>query len=484
MAVNAFIILDLILLVVILASLVFFLRKNKERLSKDGILYLYKTTWGIKLIDKIGNRYKKTLEFSAYLSIVVGYLLMIGILYLLGLTVFQYLTRPEIVETIRAPPIAPVIPYFPQLFGLGEFFPPLYTIYFIASILIVATIHEFSHGVFAKRWGVRIKTTGFAFLRFFPVIFGAFVEPDEKQMKKKSKFQEMSVLSAGVFANVITGIVFFILLVLFFHAAFSPAGIAFSTYPYSSVNVSTISSVNDIGLNDPTYEKILGLTNEQGYSKVRADGIGYVITKESLERQKSNGSISFYYDAPAINSDLERVILKINGNEITDIEDLRDDISNRLPGEKITLTVLGDDGESYNRDVILGENPAQNGSAWLGIAFFEDNKGFVKKEFLHFMSSFRSENLGFFGNTYYEPLMGKFSGFIYYLIWWIVLINFLVALFNMLPVSILDGGRFFYLTVLAATGSERAAKNAYGFFGYAILFVFLLLMFRWVFSFL
>ena len=75
MAVNAFIILDLTFLVVILASLVFFLRKNKERLSKEGILYLYKTTWGIKLIERIGKKYKKTLEFSAYLSVIVGYLL-------------------------------------------------------------------------------------------------------------------------------------------------------------------------------------------------------------------------------------------------------------------------------------------------------------------------------------------------------------------------------------------------------------------------
>jgi len=58
-------------------------------------------------------------------------------------------------------------------------------------------------------------------------------------------------------------------------------------------------------------------------------------------------------------------------------------------------------------------------------------------------------------------------------------INLLVALFNMLPLGMLDGGRFFYLAILGITGSEKFAKKAFKFMGYLILFVFLLLMFMW-----
>jgi membrane-associated protease RseP (regulator of RpoE activity) len=485
MPINAFLLLDLFLLAVILISLTVFLRKNRERLSKDGILYLYKTKWGIKLIEKTGNKYKKTLKAASYISILTGYLLMMGILYLLGVSVFQYLSRPEIVETIRAPPIIPLLPYSPQIFGLGDFFPPLYTIYFIAAILIVATVHEFSHGIFAQRWGVRVKSTGFAFLRFFPAIFGAFVEPDEGQMKKKGKFHEMSVLSAGVFSNVVVGIIFFVFLIAFFHLAFSPAGVAFSNYPYASVNLSSISSVNGISIENPGYGDVLPLANDSGLNKIVAGNVSYVIAKESLERQSlSAGSgVALYYDAPAINARLERVILKIDGDNIDSVEDLRSAISSRSPGEIITLTVLDESGEVYDKDVFLGESPFNKSSAWLGIGFSPDNAGFFKKELLHFTASFRPENLNFVGNTYYGPLLGDFSGFFYYLIWWIVLISFLVALFNMLPVSILDGGRFFYLTLLAITKSDRVAKFVYGIFGYTILFAFLLLMLRYVFSF-
>ena len=40
-----------------------------------------------------------------------------------------------------------------------------------------------------------------------------------------------------------------------------------------------------------------------------------------------------------------------------------------------------------------------------------------------------------------------------------MIINLLVALFNMLPLGFLDGGRFFYLTFLGLTGSEKVAKG-------------------------
>ena len=132
-----------------------FLYVNRKNLSKDGPFFLYKTKWGIKLIDYVGNKYKRTLKALSYFSIGIGYILMAGMLYLLIQTVYVYLTSP-ISKMIKAPPIAPLIPYFPKLFGLQSFFPPFYFIYFIVSILIVATVHEFSHGIFAKRFGVII----------------------------------------------------------------------------------------------------------------------------------------------------------------------------------------------------------------------------------------------------------------------------------------------------------------------------------------
>ena len=64
-------------------------------------------------------------------------------------------------------------------------------------------------------------------------------------------------------------------------------------------------------------------------------------------------------------------------------------------------------------------------------------------------------------------------------LWWIALINLLVALFNMLPLGILDGGRFFYLTILAITKSEKISKRFFSAITYIILLLLALVMLIW-----
>ena len=83
-------------------------------------------------------------------------------------------------------------------------------------------------------------------------------------------------------------------------------------------------------------------------------------------------------------------------------------------------------------------------------------------------------------STYYAPTWdGELVYFIYHLLWWVMIINLLVALFNMLPVGMLDGGKFFYLAILGVTRSKKVARFAGKLMAYAILAVFVLLMFFW-----
>ena len=218
---------DFILLGIFVIFLAVFLYRRKKNIQKQGLLLLYRTNWGIKLINKIGNKYKKLLTRLSYVSIGVGYLLMLGILYMIGKIIYIYIAYPQIVRAIKVPPIMPLIPYLPQIFSL-DFLPPFYFTYWIIIIAIIAITHEFAHGIFAALNKVRIKKTGFGFFPFFlPIFLAAFVELDEKQMEKKSKFSQMAVLSAGTFVNVLTAIFFFIVMWLFFSVAFTPTGIVF-----------------------------------------------------------------------------------------------------------------------------------------------------------------------------------------------------------------------------------------------------------------
>ncbi len=468
------IIYDIVFLIAFAVFVSVFLYTRKHNLKREGLLFLYKARWGIKLIDYVGTKSPRMFKFLSYISITVGYFLMAAAFYLVWGILRIYLFNPEAVRQIKVPPITPIVPYIDKIVpNLG--LPPFYFIYFIIVIAIIAITHEFAHGIFAAYNKVKIKSTGFGFFPFFlPIFLAAFVELDEKQMGKRSIFGQLAVLSAGTFANILTAIFFFVILLGYFSVAFTPSGVVYDVYPYSIVEVSGITMINGIVLNNPTYSEILDLANEEGFNKIKFDGTDYLATTNILEDQTNNeGVIRLYYDAPAINNDLESIILKINGDQIMNIPDLESSLSEYSMGDEIILTVLNDDGEQLDREIILGDHPKKD-KAWLGIGFSEPipRSGLLGK--IYTSLSFKDRNI------YYEENVKEFSLFFYDFLWWIILISFGVALLNMLPVGIFDGGRFFYLTILAITGKEKIAKKAFLFSTYFFLFVVLVLMFFWV----
>ena len=473
----SFIVYDVSFLVVFLIFLSIFLYKGRKRVKKEGLLLLYKTTWGIRLINYFGNKYKKTLKALSYVSITLGYILMATMLYLFGKIIWIYAFHQDVVRAIKVPPIMPLIPYLPQAFKL-DFLPPFYFTYWIIILAIIAITHEFAHGIFAIREKVNIKTTGFGFFPFFlPIFLAAFVELDEKQMAKKSKFSQLAVLSAGTFANVLTALLFIGVLFLFFSFAFHPAGVAFDSYASSKIAIAGISSMNGIVLNNASYERVLNLVNETGFSKIEADGKGYLINKKILEQQNGNQEQIVVYDsAPAINIELESVIFKINGVNIISIDMLAEELSKYSPNDSITLNVLGEDGGDYNRDLVLGTHPDYKTRAWLGVGFIDQQRSGVFGKIISWFTSFKKPHV------YYEPKFDGISVFIYNLLWWIILISISVALINMLPMGIFDGGRFFYLTIFALTKSEKTAKKTFSLITQLLLFLVLLMMIFWAFS--
>ena len=87
----------------------------------------------------------------------------------------------------------------------------------------------------------------------------AFVEPDEKEMEDKPKYQQLAVLSAGVFTNLILAVLFFLLLSVFFLYAYVPAGAIFNTYTPGVVEMAGIGMIGGKMVNDNSVEGILKL---------------------------------------------------------------------------------------------------------------------------------------------------------------------------------------------------------------------------------
>ncbi len=452
---------------VLFASL--FLYLNKKNLTKEGLLFLYRAKWGIRLIKKVGEKYQKTLKFLSYISIGLGYVLMAGGIYLVGKIVYLYCFYPNVVRAIKVPPIMPLIPYIDKVIPtLG--LPSFYFTYWIVILAVVAISHEFAHGIFAVYNKIKIKKTGFGFFPFFFPIFPlAFVEFNEKAMEKKSKLSQMTILSAGTFANVLVAIFFFIIMWFFFSAAFAPAGIQFNSYAYEVVGISTILSVNNVSFNNSTYENLAGLLNNESLNQIETEKATYVGVRGILE---DKNSLLLYRDCPAINFGLKGAIIEIQGEKVKDWEQFGKELHKNSPGDTIHLKTKYND-EILEYDLVLDENPENKDLPYLGIGYEKYESSGLMGKLISALGSFKQDNI------YYESRWGA-SEFIFNLLWWLILISISVALVNMLPIGIFDGGKFFYLTVLGITKSKKKAEKSFKFMTRFFLFILLLLMVFWV----
>ena len=366
------------------------------------------------------------------------------------------MAHPEITQYIKAPPIAPLIPYFPKLFGMESFFPPFYFTYFVIALAVVAIFHEFSHGIFMRLFRVRIKSTGLVFLG---PILGAFVEEEKGQFEKKSNLQQMTILGAGVFANLLLALLFYGLYVGFFFASFSASGYIFNSYSRSAIPVGNITSFNEVG----------------NLTEIVVGNKSYFLDK-SLASQLVQDNVSYivaYEDTPAFKTQMKGAIVEANGVAIKNQDDLQKFMIDKEPGDEILfVTESPDKIEEYN--LILGKHPSNNSRGYIGIGSSVNQGGGLIQRTLSGFMKFKEPS------TYYKPTWdGNFVYFIYHLLWWVMIINLLVALFNMLPIGMLDGGRFFYLGILSISRSKRFAKATSKLMAYVILFAFLALMFFW-----
>lgn len=109
------------------------------------------------------------------------------------------------IQPAQAGGVVPIIP--------GVTITGLPLIYMLIGLAVTLITHEFAHGLASSREDIPIKSSG---LLFFYVIFGGFVEPDEETFEQKAgPKSRMRMLAAGSFANLITGLIVFILIANF-----------------------------------------------------------------------------------------------------------------------------------------------------------------------------------------------------------------------------------------------------------------------------
>lgn len=204
---------QLILAIVFVTALTIFLIVERKKIELQRLLFpvfyivMLRTKLGLKLMKYIGTKFRTPLKWAGYAGVVVGFLGMIMIAVTLVISTIDLFMRPEAMAGVGL-----VLPIQAE----GVFYVPF--VYWILSIFVIAFIHEMSHGILAIVHNIKLKSSGFAFIGvLLPIIPAAFVEPDEVQMSKRPKKQQLSVFAAGPFSNIVTGLVFLALLLFVFY---------------------------------------------------------------------------------------------------------------------------------------------------------------------------------------------------------------------------------------------------------------------------
>lgn len=160
-----------------------------ERLGMTlmGPFLMMKTVRGRALIERIA-------QWRPWSAVGQGFVILTGVTMVAMTVLLVWIAT--LVSRVPAEQ-APTPQVLLGLPGINPFIPLSYGIVALAVSIIV---HEFSHGILARRWNVPIRSLG---LLWFIVPIGAFVEPDEEAMAALDRRKRGAIFAAGPGSNMV-----------------------------------------------------------------------------------------------------------------------------------------------------------------------------------------------------------------------------------------------------------------------------------------
>ncbi|MFH0835276.1 MAG: site-2 protease family protein [Candidatus Micrarchaeota archaeon] len=294
----------------------------------------------------------------------------------------------------------------------------------LPALAIIVIVHEIAHGVMCDIEKIKLKSSGAMLLGFLPV--GAFVEPDEKSMKKAALHKRRRVMVAGSTSNFLF---FFVFLGLTLGATAllqtTIEGVAVENATYSSlVPGERVLAMDGVPvhmakeLDAPLYKGVLAanITTNLGEKRVT---LGYVEITNVTKGKTAYGVLQ-----------AGDVIYGINGVPADSLQVLEDSSAGRGAGDFVVLNT--------SRGLIR-------------VPYDENGKMGIElsaKKAANFADIPRNE-----AAYSLMTLLVAVLGFTY-------ILNFLLGVFNLLPLFITDGHQIIYGDAVAALGEKTGRRVA------------------------
>lgn len=379
-------------------------------ISRWYIIFMVRTRRGLGLLDKLG-RWRVSSPLG-WLMLVLMPIAGAVALYLVAFLVSALYFSPQsaqLVSNVRT--ISPLANFL--LPGINPYLPLSVWL----AIIVAVFIHEASHGIVARNVGMKVKAAGVVILGVLPI--GAFVEVDDKELKQSKSRDSLRVLAAGSGINFVVGIACLLLLIL------------------------TVSSMTPA---------------------VKGAGIYGVV-------QDSPTLHSPAYVAGIQPGDF---VTAINNSPVTDLNVLH--LGGYSIGESVNVTIWRN-GQTRTVPLVLGnytvttvnETSGQSTSAsypFLGVnqVKYSDlqsiSNGYVTLyktsplAYVSFIPTFQRVELSIpFSDSlsaFYTSPLGPLTQAVTNALFWLFFVNFNLAIFNSLPIYLMDGGQAFEIFLKGA----------------------------------
>ena len=391
-----------------------YLERNNMELVWGRSFLMWRTDWGKNFIEKVSQNKPLWRRIGDVWVVTVFFIMIFMFLLLLWQATLAW----------QIPKSASVSPK--MMIGLPGLNPVIPLWYGVLALVIAMVVHEFSHGILSRVANVKVKALGLLMF-FFPV--GAFVEPDEEEMKSMKKWERMRLYAAGPGSNMVIAIIF--------------------SFLFSSVMVASL---------EPSSNGVL------------------------------SGSVVLDYGGEEAGLEPWMLITEVNDQAILNSEDFSNVMNETYAGQVVNVSVLNkgtpetyqvtlsDKGSYYLKYYPDSYETWMSGKGFMGIAVVDPeviadslaNPGSSGGSMLQYITlpfqklqPFPEHFTALFSPT---GIVGAIPDSAFWILsnsfYWIFWLNLMVGLTNALPAVPLDGGFIFADGVTGMLGKVKSSMTA------------------------
>ena len=391
-----------------------YLERNNMELVWGRSFLMWRTDWGKNFIEKVSQNKSLWRRVGDVWVVTVFFIMIFMFLLLLWQATLAW----------QIPKSASVSPK--MMIGLPGLNPVIPLWYGILALVIAMVVHEFSHGILSRVANVKVKALGLLMF-FFPV--GAFVEPDEDEMKNMKKWERMRLYAAGPGSNMVIAIIF--------------------SFLFSSVMVASL---------EPSSDGVLSASVVLDYGGGDAGLEPWMLITEVNDQVISNSE------------DFSNVMNETYAGQVVNVS-----VLNKGNPETYQVT-LSDKGSYYLKYYPNSYETWMSGKGFMGIAVVNpevvanslSNPGSSGGSMLQYITlpfqklqPFPEHFTALFSPT---GIVGAIPDSAFWILansfYWIFWLNLMVGLTNALPAVPLDGGFIFADGVTGMLGKVKSSMTA------------------------